>query len=65
MTLIIVIILLILCIYFLKKKEKYVSNRDYLAEVLLTGRNEIREPEIKYSGNPPSFKLSDNKISSD
>ena len=62
-SIIIIIFLLILCFY-ITDKEEFVSTRDYLGEVLLTGRMEREVPEIIYSNKPPSFKLSDNKISS-
>ena len=61
--LIIIIIFLILCFYFIQP-ELFVSNRDYLGEVLLSGRPEIQENKITYTNNPPSFKLNVNKISS-
>ena len=58
-----IIVAILLLIYLVRNREN-VSNRDYVGEVLTTGRTEIPINKIKYSGMPVSFKLSDNKISS-
>ena len=58
----VIIFMIFYLIYF--TKEHNVSNRDYLGEVLLSGRVEKPIDIIKYSNQPASFKLNDNKISS-
>ena len=66
MYIIIVCIILLIILFFNVNKKESIKNRDYLAEVLLLQKPEYKRIDkdvIVYSGGPPSFKFSDNIIS--
>lgn len=66
MYIIIVCIILLIILFLNFNKKESITNRDYLGEVLLLQKPEYKRIDkdvIIYSGGPPSFKFSDNIIS--